>query len=149
MRYEPDGISAEKGDAIMQSMQYMHALVEERRAQPRDDMVSDLLAAEITLDDGTTRRLTHAEVMAFFTLLQFAGTETTARLLGWAAVLLARHPDQRDALRTDPARCGNAVEELLRYEAPSPIQARFVTQDVEWYGTTIPANSKIALLTGS
>jgi cytochrome P450 len=87
--------------------------------------------------------------MAFFTLLQFAGTETTARLLGWAGVLLARHPDQRARLRDDPALVANAVEELLRYEAPSPIQARYVTRDVEWHGSTVPAGSKMALLTGS
>jgi cytochrome P450 len=149
MRYEPDGISAEKADAMARSWEYMSDLVEQRRAEPRDDMVSDLLHAHITLDDGTARSLTHAEVMAFFTLLQFAGTETTARLLGWAAVLLARHPDQRALLAREPARVPNAVEELLRYEAPSPIQARFVTRDVEWYGAVVPRHSRIALLTGS
>jgi cytochrome P450 len=149
MRYEPDGISAEKGDAMARSFEYMNALVEERRTQPRDDMVSDLLHAQVTLDDGTTRSLTHDEVMAFFALLQFAGTETTARLLGWAGVLLARHPEQRAHLRDDRSLLDNAIEELLRYEAPSPIQARFVTHDVDWYGQTVPARSKIALLTGS
>jgi cytochrome P450 len=149
MRYEPEGLSTEKAEAMARSWQYMTDLVEDRRAKPRDDMVSDLLAAQITLDDGTVRALTHEEVMAFFTLLQFAGTETTARLLGWAAVLLARHPDQRELLAREPQRIPNAVEELLRYEAPSPIQARFVTRDVEWHGTTVPAYSKIALLTGS
>ncbi len=149
MRYEPDGISTEKLDAMGATRSYMAALVDERRAHPRDDMVSDLLAAEIILDDGTRRQLTYDEVMAFFTLLQFAGTETTARLLGWAAVLLARHPEQRARLRAEPGRIANGVEELLRYEAPSPIQARFVTRDVEFYGQTLPANSKVALLTGS
>jgi cytochrome P450 len=149
MRYEPDGISAEKGDAMARSFEYMNALVEERRTQPRDDMVSDLLHAQVTLDDGTTRSLTHDEVMAFFALLQVAGTETTARLLGWAGVLLARHPEQRAHLRDDRSLLDNAIEELLRYEAPSPIQARFVTHDVDWYGQTVPARSKIALLTGS
>lgn len=149
MRYEPDGISGEKLHAMGELSQYMAGIVDARRAEPRDDMVSDLLAAEIQTDDGTRRRLTYEEVMAFFTLLQFAGTETTARLLGWAAVLLARHPDQRALLVREPDRVTNAVEELLRYEAPSPIQARFVTRDVEWYGQTVPAYSKIALLTGS
>jgi cytochrome P450 len=64
-------------------------------------------------------------------------------------VLLARHPDQRAALVADPSLIPNAVEEMLRYEAPSPIQARFVTEDVEWYGQTVPRNAKLALLTGS
>ena len=149
MRFEPDGISAEKLDAIQSLNGYMAAMVTDRQQQPRDDMVSDLLAAEITRDDGTTRRLGFDDVMAFFTLLQLAGSETTARLLGWGAVLLARHPDQRAKLVATPELVPNAVEELLRYEAPSPIQARFVTRDVEWHGQTVPKYSKLAMLTGS
>jgi cytochrome P450 len=149
MRFEPDGISSEKAEAITNLNSYMAAMVEDRRRQPRDDMVSDLLAAEVTRDDGSRRRLSAGEVMAFFMLLQLAGSETTARLLGWAAVLLARHPEQRAKLVSAPEVIPNAVEELLRYEAPSPIQARFVTHDVEWHGHKVPQYSKIALLTGS
>jgi cytochrome P450 len=149
MRYEPLGLSAEKADAIASMTSYMAAMVEDRRTHPRDDMVSDLLAAELQREDGSTRRLTVSEVMAFFSLLQLAGSETTARLLGWAAVLLARHPEQRAKLVAAPELAPNAVEELLRYEAPSPIQARFVTREVEWYGQKVPQYSKIAMLTGS
>jgi len=149
LRFEPDGISAEKMEAIERFGTYMEAMVAERRRAPRDDMVSDLISAEITRDDGTTRKLDHREVMAFFTLLEIAGSETTARLLGWASVLLARHPDQRAQLVADRTLVPNAVEELLRYEPPSPIQARLVTRPVEWHGETVPAGSKIALLTGS
>ena len=86
------------------------------------------------------------EVQGFFLLLQSAGSETTARLLGWSAVLLARHPEQRAKLHADRSLLANAVEELLRYEAPSPIQARYVTRDVDHYGVTVPAGSKMALL---
>ncbi len=149
MRFEPDGISPEKLDAITNLNAYMAAMVTDRQQNPRDDMVSDLLAAEITRDDGSARRLGFDEVMAFFTLLQLAGSETTARLLGWGAVLLARHPDQRAKLVATPELVPNAVEELLRYEAPSPIQARFVTRDVEWHGQKVPRYSKLAMLTGS
>ena len=149
MRYEDDVISEEKRDAIDALSSYMAAMVDERKRAPRDDMVSDLLTAEITLDSGSTRRLEHDEVMAFFFLLQLAGSETTARLLGWAAVLLARYPAQRAKLVASRDLIPNAVEELLRYEAPSPIQARFLMRDAEWYGETVPASSKIALLTGS
>lgn len=149
MRYEPDGLSTEKLEAVGAMQDYMSSMIEDRRRQPRDDMISDLLASEITRDDGSTRTLTFGEVMAFFSLLQLAGSETTARLLGWAAVLLARAPAERAKLLADRELVPNAVEELLRYEAPSPIQARFVTHDVEWHGSTVPAGSKIALLTGS
>jgi len=149
LRYEPEGVSPEKLDGMQRLNEYMTEFVRERQRHPRDDMVSDLIASEITVADGTTRKLSFEDVMAFFTLLQVAGSETTARLLGWAAVLLARHPDQRAKLRADRGLIANAVEELLRYEAPSPIQARFVTRDAEWYGRTVPSHSKIALLTGS
>jgi cytochrome P450 len=149
MRYDPAGFTESNAQAMNNLTGYMEQMVTERRSEAQDDMVSDLLASEITLDDGSTRSLTHDEVMSFFTLLQIAGTETTARLLGWAGILLARHPDQRAKLVATPELIPNAVEELLRYEAPSPIQARFVTRDVDWYGTTVPRNAKIALLTGS
>ena len=149
LHYDPTGLNEERNQAQEQLGQYMHDMVEDRARSPRDDMVSDLLAAEITRDDGSTRRLTHQEVLAFFSLLELAGSETTARLLGWASVLLHRHPDQRALLIEQPDLMLNAVEELLRYEAPSPIQARFVTRDAEWHGQAIPANSKIALLTGA
>ena len=149
LHYDPTGLNEARNNAQQQLGAYMHAMVEDRAKSPRDDMVSDLLAAEITRDDGTTRRLTHMEVLAFFSLLELAGSETTARLLGWASVLLHRHPDQRALLVAQPEIMPNAVEELLRYEAPSPIQSRLVTRDAEWYGRTIPAFSKIALLSGS
>jgi cytochrome P450 len=150
MRDDPDDADqSAKMAAIGSLTEYMEAMVEDRRQQPRDDMVSDLLATELHQEDGTIRRLSHQEVLSYFTLLQVAGSETTARLLGWAGVLLARHPDQRAALVADPGLIPNAVEELLRYEAPSPIQARLVTKDVSWHGVSVPQGSRIALLTGS
>jgi cytochrome P450 len=150
MRDDPDDADqSAKMAAIGSLTEYMEAMVEDRRQQPRDDMVSDLLATELHQEDGTIRRLSHQEVLSYFTLLQVAGSETTARLLGWAGVLLARHPDQRAALVADPGLIPNAVEELLRYEAPSPIQARLVTKDVSWHGVFVPQGSRIALLTGS
>jgi cytochrome P450 len=128
---------------------YFAGLLEERRARPTDDMLSALNAAELRLDDGTVRRLSTPEAALFAVMLVSAGTETVARLLGWAAVTLAAHPDQRAALAADPTLVPNAVEELLRYEAPSPVQARYVTTPVELHGVTIPRGSKVLLLTGS
>jgi cytochrome P450 len=72
-----------------------------------------------------------------------------ARLLGWAAVTLDTHPDQRAELAADADLLPNAVEELLRYEAPSPVQGRWVTREAEFHGAVIPEGSKVLLLTGS
>ena len=80
---------------------------------------------------GTTRTLTREEILGYIGLLSGAGNETTTRLIGWAARLLAEHPEQRRALAADPALIPNAIEECLRYEAPSPVQARYVTNDAE------------------
>ncbi|MGF7238658.1 MAG: cytochrome P450 [Frankia sp.] len=127
---------------------YFSELIEARRKSPRDDLISGLVEAEISTGEGT-RRLTTSEAADFTNLLVSAGTETVARLLGWACDLLAAHPDQRAELAADPSLLRNAVEETLRYEAPSPVQGRTLTADVELHGTTIPARSKVLLLTGS
>ena len=140
------------GDTVAASNElarYWRDMVAERRRNPRDDMMTDLTQAEISLEDGTTRSLTDAEVEAFIGLLSGAGNETVARFLGWTATTLARNPDQRARLVADPSLIPNAVEELLRYEAPSPVQGRWLTRDLELHGEVVPANSKILLLTGS
>jgi cytochrome P450 len=105
---------------------YLSALLEERRAAPQDDMLSDLVQAELTDDDGTVRRLTHNEATGFAILLIGAGTETVARLLGWAAVLLARHASGPCSSRTRPASptpsrscCGTRRRRRCRGAGPS------------------------------
>jgi cytochrome P450 len=118
---------------------YLTALLQERTADPGDDLLSGLTQADLTL----------RECADFANLLVSAGTETVARLLGWAAVVLDEHPDQRADLAADPSLLPNAVEELLRYEAPSPVQGRWTTRPVELHGTLVPADSKVLLLTGS
>jgi cytochrome P450 len=123
-------------------------LIEERRREPTDDILSALVHAEID-DDGARRQITDAELYSFVQMLAIAGTETVARFLSWVAVLLARNPDQRALLVEDPSLIPNAVEELLRYEAPSPVNARWVTRDVELHGTTIPAGSRLIMLNGA
>ena len=127
---------------------YFIEQIDARRDHPRDDMMTALVQAEVATGEGT-RRLTTSEAANFANLLVSAGTETTGRLIGWACALLAAHPDQRDELAADPSLLTNAVEETLRYEAPSPAQGRVNTRDVELHGTTIAAGSKILLLTGS
>jgi cytochrome P450 len=139
-------VSAEAGGWLAN---YLEEQLSERRSGPRDDMLTDLVQAEITDPDGVTRRLTPQESTEFGLLIISAGTETVARLLGWAGLLLADHPDQLADLADDPSLIPNAVEELLRYESPSPVQGRWLTEDVELHGQVIPADSKVLLLTGS
>lgn len=148
LHIEPGETLADK-PAVADLFGYWFELINERRAQPRDDLITALVQSEISADDGSPRRLDDRELLAFIGLLSGAGNETVARLLSWAVVLLARNPDQRTRLVADPGLLPNAIEELLRYEAPSPIQARWVTRRVEVHGVEIPADSKIALLTGS
>jgi cytochrome P450 len=129
--------------------EYLSGQMEQRRAEPRDDLLTALVQAEVPDEDGNSQRLTIKEAAGFANLLISAGTETVARLIGWAGVVLDEHPDQRQALADDPSLIPNAIEELLRYEAPSPVQGRFTTRAVELHGTTIPEGSKVLLLTGS
>ena len=140
-------------DVSMGAQIWMHEYIRdqlaERRRSPRDDLMSALVEVELSEDSGGTRRLSDPEATAFVNLLVAAGTETVARLLGWAAVVLADHPDERAALVADPGLIPNGVEELLRFEAPSPVQGRWVTRDVELHGTVVRAGSKLLLLTGA
>ena len=128
---------------------YFGQYVEERRKNPSDDMISLLLAAEIDGADGTKQKLTDVQLLSFIGLLSGAGNETVARFLGWAATALALFPEQRNLLVDEPALIPNGVEELLRFEAPSPVQARRLTRDIEIHGQPIPKDSNVLLLTGS
>ncbi len=128
---------------------YYARYVDKRRKAPKDDMISLLMQAELELADGTKRRLDNTELLAFIGLLSAAGNETVARFLGWACTLLDRHPEQRAMLAANPAAIPKAVEEILRYEAPSPVQGRRTTREVERHGVVIPEKAKITLLTAS
>ena len=121
----------------------------ERRTNPRDDVFTDLVEAEVTDETGEVRRLTDAELADFGILLFSAGTETVARHLGWAALVLDAFPDQRAELAADFSLVPNAVEEILRFEPPSPVNARWTTRDVTVQDVTIPASSRVILVTGS
>lgn len=143
----------EEGEALDADLSYLGEGIEEyidwRWKNPSDDLTSQLIQAEIVDESGTIRRLTRDEVLAFATVLVGAGNETTNRMLGWAGKVLADHPDQRRQLVDNPALIATAVEEILRYEPPTPHLARYVTRDVEYYGQTIPKGSALILLSGS
>jgi cytochrome P450 len=120
-----------------------------RAEHPSDDLMTELINAEFVDDNGVTRRLTRAEILGYVGLLSGAGNETTTRLIGWTGKLLAEHSDQRRQLVEDRSLIPTAIEEILRYEAPSPVQARYVAQDVDCHGRTVPEGSIMVLLNGS
>ena len=123
--------------------------IEWRRQNPSDDLMTELLDARFVDDHGQERTLRDDELLGYIGLLAGAGNETTTRLIGWTAYLLDRFPDQRRLLNEDPSLVPNAVEEILRYEAPSPVQARYVMRDVDLHGTRVPEGSTLLLLNGS
>jgi cytochrome P450 len=128
---------------------YIAELIAQRRRQPREDLITVLAEAEFEDHEGVRRALTDPECRSFVTLLAAAGAETTAKLLGHAIYLLWKHPDQRQYLWDDLSRIPNAIEEVLRYEAPSQFQGRVALRDSTWHGVTIPAGKRVALVTGS
>jgi cytochrome P450 len=135
-------------DAAAQSTVF-EEYIDWRAEHPSDDLMTDLLQGEYEDEDGTKRRLTREEVLGYINLVAAAGNETTTRLIGWAGKVLAEHPDQRQMLVEQPDLIPNAIEELLRFESPSPVQARYVMNDVEHHGQAIPTGSVMLLLNGS
>ncbi|HTR69019.1 MAG TPA: cytochrome P450, partial [Mycobacteriales bacterium] len=122
--------------------EYVNSQLAERRRHPQDDMFTALTEVELKTEEGA-RKLTDDEAAAFAVLLVSAGTETVARLLGWAAVVLDNFADERAVLVDDPAVIPNAVEELLRFEAPSPVQGRTLTEEVTLHGETLPVGARV------
>jgi len=128
---------------------YMHDLVVERRAHPGIGMIDDLIAAEVETDGGGCERLDDLEVSYFIALLTAAGAETVTKLVGNGVMTFAEHPDQLVRLAADPSLVGSAVEEVLRWRAPSQYQGRFSIEDRELHGVTIPAGHPVLILTGA
>jgi cytochrome P450 len=123
--------------------------IEWRSNHPSDDLMTMLLNAEFEDETGETRTLTRQEVMTYTSVLAGAGNETTGRLIGWLAKVLADHPDQRRLVVEDRSLLQNTIEETLRYEPTGHASARYVTEDIEYYGTTLPAGSAVLLLMAS
>jgi cytochrome P450 family 130 len=116
-------------------------LFDERRCEPRDDLLTALLGAEI---DGA--RLGEDELLGFGWLLLVGGNDTTTNLIGNGLELFARHPDQRRRLVEDRAQLGCAVEEVFRFASPTHALPRTATRDVPMHGRTIPAGSRVLMV---
>ena len=123
--------------------------VEWRSNHPSDDLMTQLLNADFEDEHGETRTLTRGEVLTYAAAIAGAGNETTGRLIGWLAKVLAEHPEQRRAVVDDRSLIPNVIDETLRFEPTGHATARYVTEDVEYYGTTVPAGSPILLLLAS
>ena len=141
-------ITEEGFQASVATGMYYYDLVQQRRATPADDMISRLIETEIERD-GQVEKLSDVDITGFATLLGGAGAETVTKLIGNAMVAFADFPSEWQKLRRDRTKIPAAVEELLRYEAPSQYQVRVATRDVTMYDTMIPEGSAVLLVTGS
>ncbi|OSC43262.1 cytochrome P450 [Mycobacterium decipiens] len=120
-----------------------------RARNPSDDLMTALLNVEFQDKTGRTRKLTRPEVLHYTQVVAGAGNETTGRLIGWLAKVLAEHPDQRRQLAADRSLLTRAVDETLRYEPTGPHVARYTVRDFECYDTGVPAGSAVLLLFGA
>jgi len=123
---------------------YFMDVINARRKEPRDDLISTLVAVEEAGD-----KLTQGELLVMLRLLLIAGNETTTNLIGNGLLALLRHPDQLQALRDDPGRMPAAVEELVRYDGPVQVDGRTAMEDMEIKGRHIQKGQSIVVLIGS
>lgn len=137
-----------RADAIADGRMYAD-YVEWRAANPSDDLMTALLNVEFVDEDGVNRKLTRDEVLHYTQVVAGAGNETTGRLIGWLAKVLAEHPDQRRQVERDRTLLDRTVDETLRFEPTGPHVARWAARDFEAYGTTVPAGSAVLLLFGA
>ncbi|MEU6675325.1 cytochrome P450 [Streptomyces sp. NPDC046925] len=132
-------------EAVVAMLGFFTQLLAEKRKEPADDLLSDLIAVRDE-GEGSQDRLTEDELMSLAFLILFAGYENTVQLIGNAALALLRHPEQLAALRTDPALIPAAVEEFSRYEGPALLAIRrFPLEDLTIGGVTVPAGETVLL----
>ena len=138
-----------EADEVMLSHEAMGDYIDWRYTHPSDDVMTELINTEFTDENGVTRTLTRDEVLMYVTVLGGAGNETTGRLIGFMASTLAKHQDQLAEVAADPLLVPGAVEEVLRLEPPGPVNARYVTRDVELHGQTVPGGSAMMCMVGA
>ena len=141
----PERLGGSSGDDMSRFSEY----IAWRRTHPAEDLMTELLRATFVDEKGVARNLEDQELLRYIGLLAGAGNETTTRLIGWTGYLLDRFPEQRRLVVSDRSLVRSAIEEILRFEAPSPVQARTVMRDVEHHGATVPEGSVMLLLNGS
>ena len=130
--------------AAQELVEYLSPLMAARKAEPRDDLLSRLVHAEV---DGV--RLTDEEVLGFLRLLLPAGAETTYRLTGSCLYALLRHPEVAETVRADRGAIDRLIQETLRWESPVQFVSREATEDVEISGHPVPAGAMLSVIVGS
>ena len=123
---------------------YFEGIIEQRRREPRDDMITALIAAE---DEGD--RLTHEELLATLLLLLVAGNETTRNLIGNGTLALMRNPGQLARLRSKPDLLDSAINEMLRYDSPVQLDGRMAVEEIEIGGKRIKPGQRAICLLGA
>jgi cytochrome P450 len=143
--FTPEAIEADHG-----IREYFIRLLNDRRANPREDLVSTIVHASINGIPFTDEHIEPAaEVMGLMMILFLGGVESTAGLIGTTLKLLAEHPDQRRLLLDEPSLIPAAVEEAVRWATPLQLTARTVMREVTLHGITIPARSRVVAVVGA
>jgi cytochrome P450 len=145
IRREP-GKPKDYSDHNLADDTFIGEYIDWRASHPSDDLMTELLRAELEDESGATRQLTREEVLTFVNVLANAGNETTNRLIGWTGKVLSDHPDQRRELVEDRSLIPNAIEEILRFEPPPHQSCRTVMRDVEYHGQKVPEGSVMMLI---
>src|SRR4051794_16441347 len=148
LRTEPGKPMAVKQGAVANG-EHFAEYIDWRAEHPSDDLMTQLLNATFEDEQGETRTLTRAEGRTYASVIAGAGNETTGRLIGWLAKVLAEHPDQRRAVVEDRSLIPNVIDETLRFEPTGHSVARYVAQDIDYYGTTVPAGSAMLMVVAS
>jgi cytochrome P450 len=139
--FQGQGGAAPMVRATHEMFDYFRPLLAERRSEPRDDLLSAMIAAE---QDG--EHLDEVDLLALSSLLLVAGHETTTNLIGNAVLLMLRFPDERKRLREDPSLLPSAIDECLRYESPIQLTDRAVVEDCELAGRRLRRNQMVAVV---
>ncbi|WP_030243124.1 cytochrome P450 family protein [Streptomyces sp. NRRL S-350] len=145
----PDPNRPEAARAAVKAMLgFFTGLIEHKRTEPGDDLLSDLIAVRDEQEGGD--RLAEDELTSLAFLILFAGYENTVHLIANAVLALLGHPDQLTALRAEPELIDGAVEEFARFDGPAPLAIRrFPREDVTIGGVTVPAGETVLLALGS
>jgi cholest-4-en-3-one 26-monooxygenase len=139
--FDPSVTAEQRGEAAMQMYMYADQMCVERQENPRDDLMSVLLHADV---DG--ERLTQMQIDVFFMLLQNAGSETTRNLITTGLLALVEHPAEMRKLRSDLSLLPTAIEELLRFVTPVMQFTRTASRDTEVGGVAVPAGGRVLMV---